>query len=144
MRQLNKLRKVQAMIEDRVDNITIFNEHFWRTIDLYQATLNKGESLSDSVHTVREVQAALYAISEEVQEAVSELPDERKPWKGVDRFMEEHEFYHSFKEETIDVLFMLVRLWLMAGMTPEEIDKLFRDKLRKNLTRPDHNRTRTL
>lgn len=64
-------------------------------------------------------------------EVVSELSNMNKPWKNGDPKIANS----RVREELIDVLFYLLEIWILIGMSPEEVDASYSAKWKKNMER---------
>jgi NTP pyrophosphatase (non-canonical NTP hydrolase) len=132
----------KALLGIKVEQPTseVFTPTMYDTISEYQSLHNDGVRLQDTDYHPKEIQEAIFFIMEELHEAAQELPDNRKPWKdaleGWSDWFETNE--QAFMEEMIDVMFMIYRLFLMMGWTPEQVNQAFENKLNKNMKRPDH------
>lgn len=72
-----------------------------------------------------EVINAVLGICSESGEVADELTHGTKPWKSS-RF---DEVKLSLIEESVDVLFFLMEVWILMGMTPSDIQKLYSEKV---------------
>lgn len=79
----------------------------------------------------------LINLMEEVSEALKPTALSTKPWKWA----KADELREETKEETIDIFFFLMEAWLVAGISPEEVERryerkrqhILNDRLRKAL-----------
>lgn len=85
----------------------------------------------DSMNTDEKIAAIkdmVLALTDELHEALAEVG--WKPWATS-----RHIHTEDFRGELIDAYHFLMNLMLIAGMTDEDVDRMYREKNRRNLER---------
>lgn len=116
------------------------NELFRKQATL-QELLNEGSSdyVGDLCHKIKNM---AFFLNQEVVELVEEIAGTRdinKPWKAnYNNIYHKHvEITDKVRSEAIDVLKFAMNICLLAGITPENVDKEFDQVHKRNVRRID-------
>lgn len=100
----------------------LFNQQFWlmKRLGFPRNDLTYDEIVEEVVHCV----------GSEAAEMAAPFLVKTKPWKKEEYIDSEHLF-----EESIDVLHFLLELWILLGVTPQQVADEYKTKNAKNRER---------